>query len=103
MLMDTFDHMIARQAAFRAKHGADAIFDIDYAEQIADPIGQMRKVYAHIGEDFTPEVEAAMQACLAANPKGKFGKHTYTLEQFGVTEGEVLERYRDYREQYGFA
>lgn len=103
MLMETFDAMIARQAAFRKKHGEDAIFDIDYAEQVADPIGQMKKLYAHFDEPFTPETEAAMNKCMAENPKGKFGKHSYTLEQFGVTEDEVKERYKDYREQYGFA
>lgn len=103
MLMETFDVMIERQAAFRAKHGQQAIFDIDYAEQVADPIGQMRKLYAHFGEPFTEEAETAMQACMAQNPKGKFGKHSYTLEQFGVSEDEVRERYQSYREQHGFA
>lgn len=103
MLMETFDTMIARQQAFREQHGSDAIFDIDYKEQVSDPIGTMRKLYDHIGEPFTDEVESAMRTCLAENPKGKFGKHSYTLEQFGVTADEVRERYKDYREQYGFA
>lgn len=103
MLMETFDQMIARQAAFRAKHGADAIFDINYADQVRDPIGTMQRLYAHFDEPFTETVETAMRACLAENPKGKFGKHAYTLEQFGVTEDEVRERYKDYRAAYGFA
>jgi len=103
ILMETFDAMIERQAAFRARHGEDAIFDIDYAEQVADPIGQMKKLYSHFDEPFTDETEAAMRGFMADNPKGKFGKHAYTLEQFGVTEDEVKERYKDYRQQYGFA
>lgn len=103
MLMETFDQMIARQQAYRDKHGADAIFDIDYREQVSDPIGTMRKLYHYLDEPFTDVVESAMRSCLAEKPKGKFGKHSYTLEQFGVTEDEVRERYKDYREQYGFA
>ena len=103
MLMDTFDAMIERQSAFRQKLGEDLIFDIDYAEQVADPVGQMKKLYDHFDEPFTEQAETAMTACMAENPKGKFGKHSYTLEQFGVTEDEVKERYKDYREQYGFA
>jgi Sulfotransferase family len=103
MLMETFDQMIARQQAFRDQHGADAIFDIDYREQVSDPIGVMRKLYDYLDEPFTDVVEGAMRSCLAEKPKGKFGKHSYTLEQFGVTEDEVRERYKDYREQYGFA
>ena len=103
MLMETFDVMIARQQAYRDEHGQDAIFDIDYKEQVGDPIGTMRKLYAYLGEPFTEATEAAMRTCLAENPKGKFGRHSYTLDQFGVTEDEVRTRYKDYREQYGFA
>ncbi|WP_231862655.1 sulfotransferase family protein [Sphingorhabdus sp. M41] len=102
-LMETFDLMIERQQAYRAKHGEDAIFDIDYAEQVRDPVGMMAKVYDHFNEPLTAEAEAAMRACIAENPKGKHGKHKYTLEEFGVSEDEVRERYKDYRDRFGFA
>ena len=102
-LMETFDVMIARVAAYRKKHGDDAIFDIDYAEQVSDPIATIRKVYAHVDEPFSKEAETAMRASIANNPQGKHGKHHYTLEEFGVSEDEVRERYKDYRESYGFA
>jgi len=46
-MIDTSDRMIARQSAFRDKHGENAIYDIQYAAQLRDPIGQMRKLYAH--------------------------------------------------------
>jgi hypothetical protein len=100
-MMATFDLMIARQDAYRAKHGADAIFDIRYKDQLRDPIGTMRRLYAHYDEPFTAEAEAGMQAMLAYNPQGKHGKHVYSLEEFGLTAYVVRAHYRDYCERFG--
>jgi hypothetical protein len=99
--METFDLMIARQDAYRAKHGAGSIHDVDYSALVRDPIGEMRKLYAHFDEPLTPEAEAAMQAFLAANPKGKHGKHEYSLADFGLTREGVREHFRAYIERFG--
>jgi hypothetical protein len=99
-MIDTFDQMIARQNAFRDQHGEDAIFDIQYADQLRDPVGQMRKLYAHFDEPFTPQAEAAMTRLLADNPQGKHGKHVYSLAEFGLTEAGVREHFGDYCERY---
>jgi hypothetical protein len=100
MMLDTFDHMIARQNAYRDQHGENSIFDIQYTEQLRDPIGQMRKVYAHFDEPLTREAEAAMARLLADNPQGKHGKHAYSLEEFGLTAAGVRQHFRDYCERY---
>ncbi len=101
--METFEIMIARQDAYRTKHGADSIYDLHYDEQIRDPIGAMKRLYAHFDEPFSAEAEAAMRSFLAENPKGKFGKHDYMLEEFGLSAGMVRERFGDYCEKYGVA
>ncbi|MDB5726090.1 MAG: sulfotransferase domain protein [Novosphingobium sp.] len=99
--IETFDLMIARQDAYRAKHGAGSIHDVDYKAMVRDPIGEMRKLYAHFDEPLTPAAEAAMQAVLAANPKGKHGKHEYSLADFGLTREGVREHFRGYIERFG--
>lgn len=99
-LIATFDLMLARQNAYRDKHGEASIFDIQYTEQLRDPIGQMRKLYAHFGEPLTSEAEAAMVKLLADNPQGKHGKHTYSLEEFGLTASGVRQHFRDYCERF---
>jgi hypothetical protein len=40
---------------------------------------------------------------LAENPPGKYGKHSYTLERFGLDPAAERERYRFYQEYYGVA
>ena len=99
-LLETFDLMIERQDAFRAKHGTDAIYDIYYQDQLRDPIGTMRKLYEHFDTPFTTEVELCMQTMLKENPKGKFGKHEYSLDEFGLTAEQIRERYGDYCQRF---
>ena len=99
-LMDTFDLMISRQNAFRDKYGESSILDIQYRDQLRDPTGEMRRIYAHFGEPLTPDAQAAMSQRLAANPQGKHGQHLYSLEEFGLTAPEVRRHFRDYCERF---
>ena len=98
--IDTFQVMIDRADAFKAKHGAKAIHDVQYADTLRDPIGTVRGIYEHFGEPLTAEAEAAMQAYLADNQKGKHGKHSYDLAEYGLSAEGVRERFRDYIERY---
>lgn len=100
-MIQTFDLMIERQNAFRARHGESSIYDIQYTEQLHDPIGQMRKLYRHFGEPFSSDTETAMTKLVTANPQGKHGKHVYSLEEFGLTAGGVREHFRSYCERFG--
>lgn len=100
MLLDTFDQMIARSEAFRAKHGRDSIHDVQYAALMRDPIGTMRQLYRHFDEALSPAAEAAMRAHLADNPQGKHGKHAYSLEEYGLTKQQVREHFRNYCERF---
>jgi hypothetical protein len=100
-MIATFDEMIARQNAYRDAHGGDAIYDIQYTDQVRDPIGEMRKLYAHFDEPLTEAAETAMTRLLAENPQGKHGKHVYSLEEFGLTADGVRAHFKDYCERYG--
>jgi Sulfotransferase family len=99
-LIETFDLMITRQDQYRAQHGQDSIYDILYTDQLRDPTGEMRKLYAHFNESFTPAVEAAMTRLMSANPQGKHGTHHYTLEEFGLTAAGVRKHFRGYCERF---
>ncbi|MCJ2186872.1 sulfotransferase family protein [Novosphingobium beihaiensis] len=98
--IETFQIMIERQDAFRAQHGPDSILDIQYADVVKDPIGQVRAIYEHFGEPFTAEAEAAMHAYMDANPKGKHGKHEYSLERYGLSREGVHKTFAEYIERY---
>ena len=98
--VDTFLLMIERALAYKEKHGWDSIYDVQYADLMRDPIGTVRGIYDHFGEPLTPEAEAWMVAYMADNPQGKHGKHTYSLEEYGLTREGVEARFRDYVERF---
>jgi hypothetical protein len=88
---------------YRERHGEDSLIDVHYAALVADPIGTMRRLYAALGDDFTPEAEAAMRAWLDDNPQGKFGKHEYGLEQYGLSKDQLSPRFERYLSRYDVA
>jgi hypothetical protein len=94
--LDTFSEMIRRSEAYRRKHGCEAIYDLHYPELMSDPIGQMRAIYLRFGESWTLATEQRMTALLDRNAQGRHGRHSYSLEAFGLTPGAVLERFQNY-------
>ena len=98
--LKTFDLMIERTRAFEAKHGAGSIHHIAYGALTADPLGAMRKAYAHFDEELSVEAATAMQAMLDRNPQGKHGQHKYALEDYGLTRAGVNAHFREYCERY---
>jgi hypothetical protein len=63
---------------------------------IRDPIGEMRKLYQWLGDELTPGAEAGMRGWLAQNPQGRFGKHTYQLDEFGIMKADLTPYFADY-------
>jgi len=91
-----------RAIRFRDQGGAPAerFLDLYYVDLVKDPIGCVRKVYAHFDLPFPDKLEEGVRAFLRENPKDRFGKHRYTLEQFGMTREEETKRYADYRSRF---
>jgi Sulfotransferase family len=94
---------VDRMMDFRARYGAGSMADVHYADMIADPIGTIRNLYAALGDDFTPQAEAAMQGWLDDNPQGKFGKHEYNLEKYGLSVEGLQPIFADYLASYDVA
>lgn len=87
----------------RERLGHDRIIDLHYAELTTSPIETMRKLYAGLGDEFTPEAEAAMQTWLDENPQTKFGKHEYNLGKYGLSVEGLTPVFERYLSQYDVA
>ena len=74
--------------------------DVNFLDLERDPIGQVRRIYDRFGMTLDKSSEDAMRKFTAVNRKGKYGKHKYTLEDSGLTEREVLDRFRSYSDSY---
>ena len=88
---------------FRDRHGEDRVIDVHYADLMRDPMTSMRKLYADLGDEFTPEAEAGIQAWLDDNPQDKFGRHEYKLAQYGLSKESLEPLFERYLSRYDVA
>jgi Sulfotransferase family len=99
-LVSTYPHQLSehvrRPMAVQDELGKDPFYHIHYSELVRDPLGQMRKLYVWLGDDFTETTASAMQAWLANNPQGKFGSHSYTLDEFGLSKNQLMPHFEEY-------
>ncbi|MFN2539234.1 MAG: sulfotransferase [Mycobacteriales bacterium] len=80
----------------------EQVVDLHFTQFIADPIGQIRRLYSEIGRDFTPQVEQRMRDFLADHPgDGGGGGKRYSFADTGLVEGQVRERTQAYVEEFG--
>jgi hypothetical protein len=70
---------------YRAAHPELDVYDLSYRELAADPVKAVRGIYDHFGIEFRPESEAGIRRWLSENPADKHGRHTYKLEDYGLT------------------
>lgn len=78
----------------------DRFLDVWFLDAAKDPVGQARRIYEVAGLSFTPEVEAAMRAFMATNPREGRPPHQYTLEEFGLDADGIARDFRAYRERF---
>jgi len=74
--------------------------DVAYLDLVRNPMGVVGQIYARLGEQLSPEAEAKMERFLAENPQGKWGRHKYSLADFGLQPEAIDEQFRFYTERY---
>ena len=79
-----------------AKERPNDLYNLYYHDMMKDPISEMKKVYAWLGDPWTEEAEIGMYRWLDENPQGRFGKHTYDLNEWGFTKKELEPYFADY-------
>jgi hypothetical protein len=92
------DAMHARRAL-----PAESFIDVHYADLMAEPMEEVRRIYDFLGYDLRSETSRAMEAFRSENPKGKRGAHDYQPEDFGLTREQIDSDFAPYREHYGIA
>ncbi len=98
--LEMYASMIDHAMDVRARNNPAQFYDFSFRELIADPVGAIEQMYAYFGIAASPEASSQMRAWIAANPQGKHGGHNYTLEQFGLAEGEIRERFERYANRF---
>ncbi|ASW87748.1 sulfotransferase family protein [Mycobacterium intracellulare] len=77
------------------------IVDVAYEDIRRDTIGVIEQVYRACGRSLTPNAARLMERWEQQNPQNKFGSHEYSLDRYGLTDGQVETAFADYSIQFG--
>jgi hypothetical protein len=87
--------------AIRESHLAGRpVLDVRYPDLVLDPIATAARVCEFIGVPMTEAVAARMSRYLADNGQHRHGVHRYTPEEFGISRGDIDDRFAGYRTAY---
>jgi hypothetical protein len=84
----------------RRRLGEDRFLDVHHRRLIADPMGEVHRVYAFLGLELEPAVEKAIEGWQVTNRSGAHGTHRYTPEEFGLTAAELRSNFADYVQRF---
>jgi hypothetical protein len=99
VVMEFYARSLDRGLAAREKMDPRRVVDVSHDEFVGDAVGVAKRIYGHFGLPLTAGALAAFEKHAAANPRAKHGRHEYDLEEFGLSEERVTERFRGYRER----
>jgi hypothetical protein len=92
--------MVDRALLERKQANPAHFYDLHYTDLTADPLGAVRRIYAHFGYSLSTTSIGQMQSWLEQNKRHKHGGHHYQLEDFGLTLDVVHERLADYVQEF---
>ncbi len=79
---------------------AERILHVPYTELIRSPLDVVRRVYDQFEIKLSDRAQQRLRDFPLSNPKGRFGKHEYSLEEFGLDRVTEAKRYSDYCQRF---
>jgi Sulfotransferase family len=73
--------------------------DIEFTDAVADPIGQVSRVYDALGLSLTADAESAMRRWLAERPRER-PRPPYAASDFGLSDAQIDERFAGYNARF---
>ena len=93
-------HLMERSMTVRSTAGDGAFVDVSYYDLVADPLGELRRIYRAAEIDFTAEAEEAAMAVSRRDTKNRYGRHVYSPDSFGLDDKSIDEATGFYRQAY---
>jgi hypothetical protein len=90
-----------RAVKFRDGGAENRFFDIDFRAMQANPIGEVRRLYAWLGEPMTDEFETRMRAWWAENAQKREPHGHVDPEIFGLDLNAIRPLFANYIERWG--
>ncbi len=94
------ENMARRTLATRERVHDRGFVDVSYYDLVRDPLPQVARIYEAAGLDLEPKTVGVMEASRRVNKQHKYGRHKYSLADFGLTKDDVESRLATYRARF---
>ena len=94
---DRFVTALREYAVVRAAR-PERFVDVTFQDTVSDPVGTATKVMGELG---LPADRDALEAYMTRNEEQRHGSHTYTAEDFGLSEAELEQDFAFYQKEIG--
>ena len=99
-VLDHLAGQIDRSMETRKSIDEQRIVDVQYVDLTGDTMAQVDRIYEQLALPYPATVRSAISDYVDAHPRGKHGSHDYHLQEFGLSEQQVLDRFANYIETY---
>jgi len=94
-ILDMFTDGMRRSMA-ASQHRSQQIIDIRFEDLVIDPAAAVRRIYAQFGYRFGATFEQDLARAIENERTAVRPRHAYSLEQFGLSSAQVIERSANY-------
>lgn len=99
--IERYSWLLDRYLADRDRLGLnDRIYDVAYETIRSNPMPAIREIYRRAGHELTPSSEDLMLQYENTNEQGKHGAHRYSLEEYGLSEKIIEDRFGAYIDRF---
>ncbi len=99
--LNKIENMARRTLATRERVQDRGFVDVSYYDLVQDPIAEVERIYQAASKELTAEAREAMLESRRVNQQHKYGRHKYSLADFGMTKDDVEPRIAAYRARFG--
>jgi hypothetical protein len=101
LVLDFYVKSLERGLAIRDRSDPKKFVDVSHDDFVDDSMGVVDRIYGQFGIGLGGEARGAMEAHVAAHPKGAHGAHEYALDDWGLEAEAVREQFASYVERFG--
>ena len=98
--MSKIGHVVRAAMASRERLPADRFLDVSYYDLVANPLAELECIHDFAGLPFGDAEREASKRESLRQPQHKYGRHAYSLSDFGLGEADVERELAAYRALY---
>jgi hypothetical protein len=81
-------YMLSKGIQFRKEHPGEKYTDVMYPQLVSSPLESLKDIY-RFGDPITYELQQLFLETEKQNTQYKYGKHKYSLDDFGIRPQEI--------------